>query len=317
MNMKRKASPIQSSPKDYVYQLATSPEDWYAACASGLYRSLDRGSSWQITYGSLGLQEPLSTLCVAAPIGPEEHSIVFAGLNGGILRSTDNGDTWQSLPLPSPAPIVASLAPSPDFAQDGKLFAGTLGSGVLMYTSYGTELAMWNFGLLDHEILCLAVSPSFVEDRTLYAGAQSGLFMSANGGHSWREVDLPIGYTPVLSLAISPNYQEDGCLYVGTERKGLFHSSDQGGRWQRLGKKELVAPINAILLSPGYTEEGGILVLHSGELLFSPDGGDSWKPWQVDTLVEKEVTAILTPHGHYADQPLLIGYIDGEICLRA
>ena len=313
--MKRKASPAKSSPKDYVYQFAASSTDWYAACASGLYRSQDQGSSWQIAYDSLNPKEALPTLCAAAPIGPDGEPMIFAGLNGAILRSTDRCQTWQSLSLPSPAPIVTSLAPSPDFTRDGILFAGSLGCGVLIYKSHGSDLSMWNFGLLDHEVLCLAVSPAFAEDQTIFAGVQSGLFMSVNGGRSWREVDLPPGYKPVLSLGISPNFGEDATLCIGTEGKGLYLSRDQGSKWQRLGKKELVAPINAILLSPSYPKEREMLVLHGGELLASLDGGDRWEAWQPSASVEKEVTAILAPQGLSANQPLLVGHIDGEIRL--
>lgn len=313
--MKSKASPAESSPQDYVYQFATSPADWYAACASGLHRSQDRGSSWQITYDSLGFKEPLPTLCVAAPIGADDHTVIFAGLNGGMLRSKDNGETWESMPLPSPAPIVSCLAPSPNFADDEMLFAGTLGSGVLIYKSNRSELAMWNFGLLDHEVLCLAISPNFVEDQTLYAGVQSGLFRSLNAGRSWREVDLPIGYEPVLSLAISPNFSEDGSIYIGTEEKGLFHSADRGQHWHQLGEKELTAPINHILLNPNFPDALEMLVLHGGELLLSSDAGNSWEQWQAGKLADKEVAAILAPHGLSPDQPFLVGYIDGEICL--
>jgi photosystem II stability/assembly factor-like uncharacterized protein len=315
MDMKKKESRAKSTLRDYVYQFAASPTDWYAACASGLYRSQDKGSSWMIAYGSLSLKEPLPTLCVAAPIGSDGTPLIFAGLNGGILRSEDNGQTWQSLPMPSPAPTIASLAPSPDFAHDGILLAGTLGAGILLYKSYGSDLTMWNFGLLDHEVLCLSASPSFVKDQIIYAGVQSGLFMSGNCGRSWKDIDLPVGYEPVLSLAISTNFAKDGTLYIGTESKGLLRSTDQGGNWQRMGKEELFAPINAILLNSIHPKEGGMLVLHGDELLAASDAGDSWKRWEKDGSAERDVAAILAPQGLHADQPLLVGYINGEIRL--
>jgi photosystem II stability/assembly factor-like uncharacterized protein len=315
MDMKTKESRAKTSLRDYIYQFAFSPTHWYAACASGLYYSQDKGSSWRIAYGSLSLKEPLPTLCVVAPIGSDGDPLIFAGLNGGILRSEDNGQTWQSLPLPSHPRTITSLVPSPDFAHDGILLAGSLGTGILLYKSDGSDLTMWNFGLLDHEILCLSASPSFARDRIIYAGVQSGLFMSSNCGCSWKDIDILIGYEPVLSLAISPNFTEDGTLYIGTEGKGLFRSTDQGGSWQRLGENELVAPINAILLSSNPFNESGMLVLHGGELLTSSDTGDSWDRWEKEGSVDKDVTAVLAPQGLHADQPLLVGYINGEIRL--
>ena len=47
--------------------------------------------------------------------------------------------------------------------------------------------------------------------------AESGVFHSGNGGRSWRELDFPTRWAPVLSLAFSPNYAVDECLLAGTE----------------------------------------------------------------------------------------------------
>lgn len=313
--MNNEAPPMDSDSNDYVYQFATSLDDWYAACASSLYRSSDQGASWKSAYASLELKDPLSTLCVVAPIGPEEQPYVFAGLNGGLLRSTDGGETWESAPQPSPSPIFSSLVPSPDFAQDGTLFAGTLGCGVLIYKSYGSQLSMWNFGLLDHEILCLEVSPNFIEDHTIFAGAQSGLFLSTNGGRSWRDIDLPVGYEPVLCLAISPDITRDGLLYAGTESKGILCSSDFGKKWKLLDEGVLTKPINSILLSPKYPKSPDLLIVHGDDPLQSLDGGHSWEPWRTDSLGSLDVSAILAPEGFGNGVLAAVGLFDGGIIL--
>ena len=87
------------SANDPIYALAASPsfaDDGlcFAAHGSGLLRSTDGGQSWHDAYGSLTLQAPLTTTCVAfSPDFANDHT-VFAGAPGGVLRSTDGGETW-------------------------------------------------------------------------------------------------------------------------------------------------------------------------------------------------------------------------------
>lgn len=298
---------------DLVYQFAVAPHGWYAARASGLYRSTDGGASWRLAYESLGAGGALSTLSVAACTGPDRLPLVFAGLSGELLRSTDAGETWELAPKPRPAPIFTALAPSPDFARDGTLFAGTIEDGVLTYADSGRAWMMWNFGLLDTNVLCLAVSPAFATDRAIFAGVQSGLFRSSDGGRSWREVDLPGGYGAVLCLALSPRFAEDGALYAGTESSGMLCSDDGGRSWRRIGQNLLTEPINSILVGPDFPVKPELLVLHGGELLFSADGGETWGAWRGERLAGLQVTAALAPRGFDDGAPVLIGASGGEI----
>jgi photosystem II stability/assembly factor-like uncharacterized protein len=300
---------------DLVYQFALGRSAWYAACGSGLYRSADRGASWAPAYASLGAEDPLTTLAVAAATGPAQAPLVFAGLSGALLRSADAGDSWEVGSIPAPAPIVTALVASPDFARDGRLFAGTMGDGVLIYSNAGRDWVMWNFGLLDANVLCLAVSPGYAEDQTLFAGVPSGMFRSLNGGRSWREVDLPIGYEAVLCLALAPSFVEDGVIYAGTERQGLLRSDDRGQTWQRLGQAALTEPINSLIVGPRFPEQPELLILQGEHLLYSADGGASWQPWRPDQLAELEITAVAAPHGLDAGAAVLVGLVGGQIRL--
>jgi photosystem II stability/assembly factor-like uncharacterized protein len=300
---------------ELVYQLAISPSAWYAARSSGLYRSIDRGASWDLAYRSLGAASPLTTLAVATAIGRADAPLVFAGLSGGLLRSADDGTFWERASQPSPAPIFSALVPSPDFARDGRLFAGTIGDGVLIYSNEGRDWAMWNFGLLDASVLCLAVSPAYAEDQTLFAGVSSGLFRSATGGRSWREVELASGYAAVLSLALSPRFADDGLIYAGTEQAGLLRSDDRGRRWRRLGEGILAEPINSIVFGARFPQPPDLLVLHGERLLHSSDGGDSWAAWREERLAGLEITAVAAPHGFAAGAPVLVGLAGGQIRL--
>jgi len=306
-------------PEDHVYQFAASHElgndqgTCFTARLSGLYRSTDSGFSWVPALDSLNLPEPLAVLSVAIPTDFKHDPSVFIGLNGGILHSPNGGESWKTVEVPSPSPVVLDLVCSPDYTRDGILFAATMEDGILYSSDRGRRWAAWNFGLMDLNTLCIAISPDFANDETLFVGTQSGLFRSTNSGRAWREVDLPVGFDAVLSLAVSPKFSRDATLFVGTESHGLLYSADGGRSWQRLGKSQLKEPVNVVLLVPEYPVQPGMLVLHGGTLLISANGGRSWKPWRADVLGGKDVTAILTTNGFEPGAPALIGFADGTI----
>ena len=201
MNMDSEPQNTDDALNDYVYWLAGSDEFsqkgtgiCFAARTSGLYRSEDGGLTWHPAYASLGINEPLPTMAVATPGDFETEQSVFAGVIGGILRSRDGGISWESIQLPAPPPAIVAMIASPNYPQDGMLFAGTMEDGVLCSADRGRHWVAWNFGLFDLNVLCFGISPNFASDETLFAGTQTGLFRSTNGGRAWREVDLPIGF---------------------------------------------------------------------------------------------------------------------------
>ena len=214
---------------DPVYALAPSPnfaEDQivFAARGSGLYSSSDGGQHWESALASLELTSPLAISCVALAPNFAEMPHVFAAGPGGILRSRDGGQTWAITMFPTPAPLITGLAISPNYADDGTLFASTLDDGVFRSLNRGVDWGAWNFGLFDWHILSVAISPNFAEDKNIYLGTESGIFRSRNGGMGWQELDFKIEHAPVLSLGISPNFKEDGTLLAGTEAFGVFYT---------------------------------------------------------------------------------------------
>jgi photosystem II stability/assembly factor-like uncharacterized protein len=290
----------------------------FAARRTGLERSDDSGHTWLNAYQSFLSGQLLATSSVVLSPDYERDQVVFAGVHGGVVRSNDGGHNWRSAIFPPPAPLVVALVVSPNFGEDGILFAGTAENGVFMSSDGGANWSAWNFGLLDLNVLCLAISPSFAEDETLFVGTTTGLFVSTNGGRAWREVVLPADLTAVLSLAVSPHYKDDRTVYAGTEEHGLFHSSagkiQAGVPWERAGQGSLTQPINAILLAPDFPQSCDLLVLHGSELLYSPNQGETFQPWTRPGLEpDFEIMAVAAPTGFGPGPAVLIGGGQGEV----
>jgi len=285
---------MDGSNADYVYNFASSSvlglegQKCFAACLSGLKRSDDCGRTWYNAYAGPAFDSSAPTLAVVvAPDFANEHLIV-AGLAGGFLRSEDNGQHWEGIVLPSPPPTVSAMAISPNFSSDGIIFAATLEDGVFCSNNRGQTWAAWNFGLLDLNVFCLALSPAFACDETLLAGTESGIFRSTNGGRAWRELNLPCGFATVLALSFSPNYVSDGVIYAGTEASGIFCLDSSGSQWKRISCDSLTGAIASIC-----PYLNGLLVVHNGEVLITQDG-NNFIPWQAEALKDVKVSALVS-----------------------
>ena len=85
---------------------------------------------------------------------------------------------------------MTALAVSPGFTNDGLALAATLKDG-------GMSWQAWNFGLLDWNVYCLAVSPNFLHDHMVFIGVETGVYRSTNGGRSWRDLSFSEDAVPV------------------------------------------------------------------------------------------------------------------------
>jgi photosystem II stability/assembly factor-like uncharacterized protein len=257
-------------------------------------------------YDALKLTEPLATLAVAvSPEFARDH-LVYAGVSGGLLRSTDGGRAWEVNTF-DPPPAMSALAVSPNFGQDGLVWAGAMEDGVYCSQDRGRHWATWNFGLLDLNILCIAASPDFARDETLLVGAESGIYRSTNGGRAWREVEFPADLAPVLSLAFSPGYAEDGVVLAGTEANGLWISSDRGDSWTRLAQDKLDGPVSAVLALTAFPK-AHLAVLLSDALWVSRSGGSGWTR---RAAFQEGAACLAAPGG--LDAACLVGLTSGEV----
>jgi sugar lactone lactonase YvrE len=128
----------------------------------------------------------------------------FAGTaDGGVWRSTDQGQHWTAVFDTMPSLAIGALAVSP---LDGSLWVGTgeanvsqdsyAGTGVYRTTDDGATFARvgdvaGSNPLVSHTTFRLAFDPS----GNAYAATDNGLFRFAAGGTSWTEVLDPAGPT--------------------------------------------------------------------------------------------------------------------------
>ena len=195
-------------------------------------------------------------------IDPNTPNIVYtAAGTGGVWKSVDGGVTFASVWPDSLPQSMGALAVLPD----GTLFAGTgepdhggggsyYGTGVYRSVDGGknwTSVGLTNTGSTGR----IRIDPAnpkriFVasQGRLFDNGGDRGLFLSEDGGNSWRKVLAGMNSTSgAIDVAISPTNPNiilaamwdklrfpDGREYGGPG-SGVYRSVDGGQTWARVG----------------------------------------------------------------------------------
>jgi photosystem II stability/assembly factor-like uncharacterized protein len=235
-----------------------------------LYRSLDRGASWQPAGRELEGRLVHALLAV-----PETNGIFLAGASDGLFRSDDGGVTWRAIPdLPRPIvppqglerqgrSVYVLLA-----AADGALYLA--GEDVRPWRSLDQGVTWQPLGALPAGAALLALAVSADGSRLLAGSDGAGLFSSDDGGQTWRQAaDVPMTF--VAGLWFDP---ADNRLAYARTRAGLYRSDDGGQRWQPV-ETEFEGRVDALL--PGLKARQALLLTNAGQVYATDDSGRTWR----------------------------------------
>ncbi len=229
--------------KEYLASLASTATSsgplLFAASNTAVYRSRDRGVSWEKLTSGL-LMPPISALISAPPVaGKRPATLLAAAAGGNIYSSTRSGDYWIPCGSGIPAKSINcfTFCSASGSAGNPVLFAGT-DNGVFQSSDYGITWSSKNTGLGDSSVACL-LPVDFDDGATpgtaiLFAGTErGGIFRSTDYGGSWITANAGLQDTCVTALALySPSTTLFApLLYAGTGNNGIFRSSDYGREW--------------------------------------------------------------------------------------
>src|SRR5436190_881222 len=117
---------------------------------------------------------------------------------------------------------------------------GTVGSGAWLSPDGGESWRRVASGLWsESRIFALTVHPK--EPRTLFAGANDGVYKSTDGGQSFERLESPMNDIDVWRIATDPDIHDiavtvNGATTVLTSTpREIFASSDRGKSWHGLG----------------------------------------------------------------------------------
>lgn len=232
---------------------------WIGSASGGVWKTVNGGDSWApvfdeqptLNIGSLAIQQSNpSVVWVGTGEGNPRNSL---NLGEGIYRTLDGGKTWKCMGLEKTRNIHRILI---DSSQPITVYAGAIGNpysehperGVYKTTDGG---ATWNLILHTNDtsgVADMVMDPSnpnklFVamwqHRRTPWSimsgGKGSGLYMTLDGGKSWKklgsEEGLPEGDYGRIGLAISRSNPNRVYALVEAKKNGLYRSDDGGYHW--------------------------------------------------------------------------------------
>src|SRR5712691_437378 len=196
---------------------------------------------------------------------PNQPNVFYIGaVNGGVWKSTDYGRTWAPIFDGEPTQSIGDIAVAPSDPNIVYVGSGeglqrpdlSVGDGIYRSADAGKTWTHLHPGLHDgQQIPALAVDPrnpnrlfAAVLGHPYGANTERGIFLSEDGGTSWKKVLYKDENTGGADVQIDPaNPQivyaslwqgrqgpwEDGNDYSGPGG-GLFKSTDGGNTWRQL-----------------------------------------------------------------------------------
>ena len=276
---------------DYPRRIFETSKGTLILTASGvggaLYRSTDKGKRWVTLTRS-----KVSYYSIAED---SQGNIYIGKKEGNILKSTDDGITWE---------FITKIQETNDANVTFKKNVFEilpLNNGEIMYgTSGGVYFTDINGDNLEKSSLYSIVT-DLKENRQGYIFASvrgRGVYRSIDKGKSWSLSNNGMKHTSIELLEIG----SDGDIYAYTNRSyghknsGFFCSSDEGDTWKVIDISALDEEIYCI----GFDSQGNVLAgMDDSGVYRSTDKGNSWKNIGLNGLRHKSVFDFYTEPGEY------------------
>jgi photosystem II stability/assembly factor-like uncharacterized protein len=259
----------------WTYPILFSPHNPNVlyTCGNVVFRSVDEGNSWQVispdlTRGDMSKLGPSGGPITLDTSGaehyatiysfresPHEPGVFWAGSDDGLVHiSRDGGATWHNVTPPALPEwsYIRTLEPSPHDPATCYLAATRYkldDTTPLLYktTDYGATWTPITAGIPANDFLrVVRADPN--RPGVLYAGSETGLYVSVDDGASWLRWQANLPATPIYDMRVKGND-----LVLATHGRGFWIGDDLGQLYQALHKAGDILVAAPVLLAPPTT----------------------------------------------------------------
>lgn len=210
------------SKQEYSWPLAVG-SNLYAFGIERVFTSSDNGEHWLITHAfdaPESIQELGYTLVVS-------DSLVFLSSDEGMYYSTNQGTTWSYR-------VSLDVAPSQMAFMDGFLFVTDPYGDIYRSSDSGETWSGVRSGI--SYVQSNIVGPMITQGSKLFAGTDSGIYISTDFGTDWKESDSGFHAAFLHSGTFQANDVWSfaiigSSIFAGTGFSGVIHSTDSGSSW--------------------------------------------------------------------------------------
>lgn len=253
------STPIVISPHD--------PNRLYIL-GNRVFRSHDEGEHWEPISPDLTRSDPeklggasgtgensiVNDYCTISSFSesPSRHGVLWAGTDDGLVHcSQDDGLTWRNVTPPDlPAWSTVHVEASPHAA--GTVYAAATAHALDDFHPYVYRSE--DFGQTWQPIVNGLPADDFirvvrgdpVQPSLLYAGGESGVYLSLDAGANWWSLQLNLPHAPVHDLIVAGND-----LVIGTHGRGLWILDDITPL-RELAARSVQLPVHLFAPAPVY-----------------------------------------------------------------
>lgn len=235
-NQTRSLSPIVGRPgewrAEWTMPLAFGPNHALYASQQVIFRSLDGGNQWRAVSGDLSRREPSDGerrgLVYALAPSPLRANVVWAGTDDGLVYLTiDDARRWKNVTPPGMTPWshvdtieashfdprVAYVTVDRHRLDDDRPYVYATRDGGRTWRSATAGIPDGSF--------VWAVREDPARRRLLYAGTETGVFVSFDDGASWQSLRLNMPLVSVRDISV-----RDGDLAIATHGRAFWILDD-------------------------------------------------------------------------------------------
>lgn len=229
----------------WTFPIVISPHnpDVLYATSQYVHRSTDEGMSWEDISPDLTRNDKSKQRESGGPItkddtsveyyntiftfveSPVEPGLLWVGTDDGLVHiSRDNGKTWKNVTPKGLPEALISILDASEHAAGTAYFAATrykfgdFQPIIYRTTNYGKDWKKITNGIPEMDFTRV-VREDPNKAGLLYAGTETGVYVSFNAGDDWQPLQLNLPATPITDLAV---HKRDKDLVVATQGRSFW-----------------------------------------------------------------------------------------------